>query len=150
MTSGRPDLQRRMAIWYLKKYHPGERHFKYQYPVFDERLLKRQGELISNDSFFSRAMPRIDLLIEGDTWVDIVEIKANPKLKDISELKFYENALKHAKNIGSMHDKPKILVFLTVDDHKSIQIYAEEFGIRYIYVPEHELPPAAEIYLGIL
>ena len=150
MTSGRPDLQRRMAIWYLKKYHPGERHFKYQYPVFDERLLKRQGELIGNDSFFSRAMPRIDLLIEGDTWVDIVEIKANPKLKDISELKFYENALKHAKNIGSMRDKTKNLVFLTVDDHKSIQIYAEEFGIKYIYVPEHELPPAAEIYLGIL
>ena len=150
MTSGRPDLQRRMAIWYLKKYHPSYTRFKYQYSVFDERLLNRQGELISNDSFFSRAMPRIDLLIELADTVEIVEIKANPKLKDISELKFYENALKHAKNTGAMKDKQKILIFLTVDDHKSIQIYAEAFGIKYIYVPEHELPPAAEIYLGIL
>ena len=150
MTSGRPDLQRRMAIWYLKKYHPGITTFKYQYSVFDERLLNQQEELVSRDSFFSRAMPRIDLLVEGDTWVEIVEIKANPKLKDISELKFYENALKHAKNQGSMHDKDKILIFLTVDDHKSIQIYAEAFGIKYIYVPEHELPPAAEIYMGTL
>lgn len=150
MTSGRPDLQRRMAIWYLKKYHPGVTAFKYQYPVFDERLMNQAKTDLINDSFFSRAMPRIDLLIEGDTWVDIVEIKANPKLKDISELKFYENALKHEKNPGPMHDKNKILVFLTVDDHKSIQIYAEAFGIRYIYVPEHELPPAAEIYMGKL
>jgi len=139
-----------MAIWYLKKYHPGVTAFKYQYPVFDERLMNKQGTELINDSFFSRAMPRIDLLIEGDTWVDIVEIKANPKLKDISELKFYENALKHARHQGSMHDKKKILVFLTVDDHKSIEIYAEEFGIRYIYVPEHKLPPATEIYMGQL
>lgn len=150
MTSGRPDLQRRMAIWYLKNYHPGVTTFAYQFSVFDERLFARQKDLVKSDSFFSRAMPRIDLLVEGDTWVDIVEIKANPKLKDISELKFYENALKHSKNIGTMADKSKILVFLTVDDHKSIQIYAEEFGIRYIYVPEHELPPAAEIYMGKL
>ena len=150
MTSGRPDLQRRMAIWYLKKYHPGVCTFKYQFPVFDDRLFARSAELIQSDNFFSRAMPRIDLIVEGDTWIDIVEIKANPKLKDISELKFYENALKHDSKRASMLAKKKILVFLTVDDHKSIQIYAEEFGIRYIYVPEHELPPAAEIYMGIL
>lgn len=150
MTSGRPDLQRRMAIWYLKKYHPGLTTFKYQFSIFDERLLDRQGELINSDTFFTRAMPRIDLLIEVNNIIEIVEIKANPKLKDISELKFYENALKHDKKRASMLEKDKLLVFLTVDDHKSIEIYAEAFGIKYIYVPEHELPPAAEIYLGIL
>lgn len=95
-------------------------------------------------------MPRIDLLIDlGDT-IEIIEIKANPKLKDISELKFYENALKHEKKSAPLLEKDKLLVFLTVDDHKSIQIYAEAFGIKYIYVPEHELPPAAEIYMGKL
>ena len=150
MTSGRPDLQRRMAIWYLKNYHPGITTFLYQAPVFDSRLFDHQAELINNDSFFSRAMPRIDLLIELDDMVEIVEIKANPKLKDISELKFYENALKHDRKRAPLLDKPKRLIFLTVDDHKSIEIYAESFGITYIYVPEHKLPPAAEIYLGTL
>jgi len=150
MTSGRPDLQRRMAIWYLKKYHPGCTNFLYQAPIFDSRLFERQKELILTDSFFSRAMPRIDLLIELEFEVEIIEIKASPKLKDISELKFYENALKHDNHRAALLSKPKRLIFLTVDDHKSIEIYAEEFGIKYIYVPEHELPPAAEIYLGKL
>ena len=150
MTSGRPDLQRRMATWYLKTYHPGVSTFLYQAPVFDSRLFDHQAELIQSDSFFSRAMPRIDLLIELPDAVEIVEIKANPKLKDISELKFYENALKHDAKRASLLEKQKILVFLTVDDHRSIQIYAEEFGIRYIYVAEHLLPPTAEIYLGKL
>lgn len=150
MTSGRPDLQRRMAIWYLKNYHPGLTNFLYQAPVFDARLFDRSSELIKSDSFFSRAMPRIDLLIELNDVVEIVEIKANPKLKDISELKFYENALKHDKKRAALLEKPKRLIFLTVDDHKSIEIYAENFGIDYIYVPEHKLPPASEIYLGKL
>ena len=35
MTSGRPDLQRRMAVWYLKTYHPGVTSFKFKFIFFD-------------------------------------------------------------------------------------------------------------------
>lgn len=150
MTSGRPDMQRRMCIYYLRKYHPGLTTFQYQASVFDDRLLKSDIPPGIQTAVFSRAMPRIDLLIDLGDHVEIIEAKTHPKLKDIAELKFYENALKHDSTRPQMRNIPKKLVFLTADDHKSVEIYAGKFDIEYIFVPEHSLPPPGKLYLGKL
>lgn len=150
MTSGRADLQRRMAIWYLREYHPDITTFKYQYPIFDERLLEKADQLTYSDSFFTRAMPRIDLLVELENHTEIIELKAAPRMKDLAELKFYENAFKHDRTQKSRKRKRIALIFVTVDDHQSLEIYAKNFGIKYIYVPLHRLPPPEFIYLGKL
>lgn len=150
MTSGRPDMQRRMCIWYLHKYHPGNTNFQYQASVFDDRLFHSGTREKTQLAIFSRAMPRIDLLIDLGDHIEIIEAKTHPKLKDIAELKFYENALKHDSTRPHMGDLPKKLIFLTADDHKSVEIYAEKFNIEYIFVPEHLLPPPGELYLNRL
>lgn len=143
-------MQRRMCIWYLQKYHPGITTFQYQAAVFDDRLINSEATKETQMAVFSRAMPRIDLLIDLGDRIEIIEAKTHPKLKDIAELKFYENALKHDTTRPQMSDLPKKLVFLTADDHKSVEIYAEKFNIEYIYVAEHLLPPPGELYLGKL
>jgi len=150
MTSGRPDMQRRMCIWYLKTFHPGITSFQYQAAVFDDRLLSPTLNKTDRIEIFSRAMPRIDLLIELPDHIEIIEAKTSPKLKDIAELKFYENALKHDSTRPQILNVPKKLIFLTADDHRSIEMYAKQYKIEYIYVPEHLLPPPDELYLGKL
>ncbi len=152
MTSGRPDLQRRICRWYLEKYHPGVTTYKYQLPVLDERLLpdpRTVPEYISN-RWFNRALPRIDLFIALPDHIEIVEAKAKPKLKDVADLKFYANAFKHDPRSREYEDRPWKLVFVTPDHSESIKKYAEEFGITYIHVPYHELPEPSYLYRGTL
>jgi len=93
-------------------------------------------------------MPRIDLLVRLDDHIEIIEAKAQPKLKDVSELIFYENALKHDKRYKDAQILPWELIFITLDDQKSIEKYCDSFNIIYIYVPEHELPEPDFIYKG--
>lgn len=150
MTSGRADIQRRSAIWYLETYCPGITSFEYQMSVFDSRLMKAKVPEEQQLKIFSRAMPRIDLFVERATSVDIVEIKTSPKLKDVAELGFYKDALDHDITRPHLKNLQKILIFLTVDDHTGVETYCKEANIRYIYVPEHELPPPDKLYLGKL
>ncbi|MCW4049021.1 MAG: hypothetical protein NWE89_04715 [Candidatus Bathyarchaeota archaeon] len=93
-------------------------------------------------------MPRIDLLIRLDDHIEIIEAKAQPKLKDVSELIFYQNALEHDERYDKYKSLPWKLIFITLDDQKSIEIYCESFGIQYIYVPEHKLPKPDYVYGG--
>ena len=152
MTSGRADLQRRTCKWYLRKYHPGEKNYKYQMHVLDDRILPSPDSAPAEiaESFFFRALPRIDLLIELPDAIEIIEAKSAPKLKDVSELKFYKNALEHDHRFADKKDRVWKMIFVTVDDHTSIKIYCSKMGIQYIYAPLAELPPPDFIYKGNL
>ena len=152
MTSGRADLQRRTCKWYLQKYHPGVTNYKYQAHVLDDRILPSSNATHAEiaESFFFRALPRIDLLIILDGKIVIVEAKSQPKLKDVSELVFYRDALKHDRRFQDKLDWDWAMVFVTVDDHKSIEIYCANMDIQYIYAPISELPPPDFIYKGNL
>jgi len=152
MTSGRADLQRRICKWYLKKYYPDEKNYKYQAHVLDSRILPAPDASPAEiaESFFFRALPRIDLLIETDTEIVIVEAKSQPKLKDVSELIFYKDALSFDRRFAEKKDKAWKMVFVTVDDHKSIEVYCGQMGIQYIYAPISELPEPDFIYKGNL
>lgn len=152
MTSGRADLQRRTCKWYLKTYYPNEKNYKYQAHVLDSRILPAPGAPAAEiaESFFFRALPRIDLLIETDSEIIIVEAKSAPKLKDVSELVFYADALSYDRRFAEKKNKEWRKVFVTVDDHKSIEIYCGNMGIQYIYAPISELPEPDFIYKGNL
>jgi len=150
MTSGRADLQRRSAIWYLQTVCPGITTYQYQAAIFDSRLMRADIPPGMQQKIFSRAMPRIDLLVELPHITHIVEIKTSPKLKDVAELEFYSLALDHDITRPHLRDIPKRLVFLTADDHAGVHRYCDVAGIKYIYTPEHLLPPPDFLYQGKL
>lgn len=137
--SGKPKVQRLMAIWYETFRMPPGSNRKYQYSVFDSIQVARTKADLSEAVNFSRAMPRIDLLVVAPQALIVVELKPKASLAEVGQVVQYSKYLARDVFIKPYLDRPMKLVLCTLQDNASVRAACEADGIEYIYIPPQEL-----------
>lgn len=140
MVSGRPKIQRQMAMWYEKYRTPPGAQRRYQFSIFDEVQVKRSTASLEEASVLSRAMPRLDLLVITHEEIHLVELKPNAQLKDVGQLLQYERYLKRDVFLAKHLNRPIRRVLCSMQENASVRAACAPENIEYVVIPILELP----------
>ena len=124
------DLKR--AAEYVKLYHPKANIVEFQAPLADIRDFEPGTVTLRNIATFSRLFPRADILIkEGTEWT-LVECKSNAQIREIAQLDFYLDALRH--DITRRIPERDVInrVFVTDREDDRIRRACEQRGIKFV------------------
>jgi len=128
-----------MSEWYRKYRVPEGAIVRYQYPIWDELLVKRQNVTLEEASVFTRAMPRLDMLVITKSEVRIVEMKPNAALRDVGQAMQYETSLRRDVMLRERLDRPIRVVMVTLKENANVRALCEGQNIEYIVIPATEL-----------
>ena len=137
--SGTLRLINPMSEWYRKYRVPPGSTVRYQYPIWDELLVKRKDVILEEAATFTRAMPRLDMLVITSAEVRIVEMKPNAQLRDVGQALQYEQSLKRDVMLRERMDRPIKIVMVTLHENMNVRALCEGQGIEYIVIPPTEL-----------
>lgn len=128
-----------MSAWYRKYKVPPGSTVRFQYPIWDELLVKRQGVILEEAATFTRAMPRLDMLVITPDEVRIVEMKPNAQLRDVGQALQYEQSLKRDVMLRERLDRPMRVVMVTLQENLNVRALCEGQGIEYVVIPRTEI-----------
>lgn len=141
--SGTLKLINPMSEWYRRYRVPPGSIVRFQYAIWDELLVKREGVILEEAATFTRAMPRLDMLVITPSEVRIVEMKPNAQLRDVGQALQYEASLKRDVMLRERLDRPIKIVMVTLHENANVRALCEGQGVEYIVIPPTELPPPA-------
>ncbi len=141
--SGTPRIITPMSEWYRKYKTPPGSTVRYQYPIWDELLVKRKGVILEEAATFTRAMPRLDMLVITPSEVRIVEMKPKAQLRDIGQALQYEKSLHRDVMLHEHLNRPVRIVMVTLQENMNVRALCEGQGIEYLVIPRSELPQPA-------
>ncbi len=132
----RPYTQKDMAraADYVNRYWPGVPGVTFQAPIYDVRgtgvTISSPKELMAYARIFSRA----DILIPiSDDWV-LVECKSNAQLRELSNLDFYEDALRHDIMRRLAPGAKVRRVFVTDREDARLREACQRMNIEYVVI----------------
>ncbi len=128
-----------MSEWYRKYKVPPGSTVRYQYPIWDELLVRRNGVILEDAVTFTRAMPRLDMLVVTPSEVRIVEMKPNAQLRDVGQALQYLESLKRDVMLRERLDRPIKVVMVTLHENLNVRALCEGQGIEYVVIPGTEL-----------
>ncbi len=144
MVQGRPSVQRQMSMWWDQYRLPPNAFRRYQYAIFDTILTSRACATLEEASSFSRAMPRLDMLVILPGEIQLIELKPDAQLKDVGQLLQYENSLRRDVFLKDKLDRPVKRIMCTLHENANVRAMCEGQGIEYVVIPVSELPPLPE------
>lgn len=137
--SGTLKLINPMSEWYRKYQVPAGSTVRYQYPIWDELLVKRTGVILEEAATFTRSMPRLDMLVITPAEIRIVEMKPNAQLRDVGQATQYATSLARDVMLRDHLDRPIKIVMVTLHENANVRALCEGQGIEYIVIPATEL-----------
>lgn len=144
MVSGRPKIQKQMAMWYEKYRLPQGAERRYQYSIYDSVQTNRATLSLEDAMALSRAMPRLDLLAVSSDYIHLVELKPNAQLKDVGQVLQYEKYLKRDIFVSQHLNRPIKRVLVSLTDNASVRAACGAEDIEYLVIPVSELPKVPE------
>jgi len=122
---------RLLAEKWARAFHPGELA-EFQAPLYDTRGINPEDLKTFGIYFYERVMPRADILIIRPDEVLLVEIKTDPKLREVQNLLFYRDALTHDEIRRPQIAGKKIrMIFISGKTDVRLKARCSELGIEY-------------------
>jgi hypothetical protein len=131
-------------MWYEAYRLPLNAFRRYQYPIFDNVLTGRVDASLEEASSFSRAMPRLDMLVILPDEIQLIEFKPNAQLKDVGQILQYETSLKRDVFLADKLTRPIRRIMCTLQDNANVRAMCAAQNIEYLVIPVSELPPPPE------
>ena len=126
---------RELARVFVRQYFPGE-VAEFQAPLYDVRGIDPKMLKTFGVHFFERAMPRADVLIITPEKVIIAEVKSRPLPRDVAQLEFYIDALRHdVIRRTDILGKPIEAYFVAGREDARVEALCRAKGIKFVLIP---------------
>ena len=134
----RPYVKRRSA-WVervMTKYFADWPDYDEQVSLFDLRGYDEKTVRSVGVMFFTRLMPRADVIAIRDNELLIVELDHRMELLHVSRLKRYVDAIKHDEARPDWRRRKVVCAYVTSGYDVRIENECQRLGFRYIVEPE--------------